>query len=165
MKALVTYFSQTGNTEKLARAIFDAIEVEKQISPIKEVQNAGDYDVIFCGFPVHAHSVPVAVQGFIKGLPPGMKLAIFSTHGSLRGGQLAVTAMEHAASLAEQTKVLGTFGCRGKVQMSLIDALMKQPEHRAWAQEAQSAVSHPDEADLEDGREFTRKIMAKAASF
>lgn len=163
MKALVTYFTQTGNTEKLARAIYEAIDVEKDIVPVKEVENVGDYDVVFCGFPVHAHSVPMVVQEFIKGLPPGEKLAIFSTHGSLRGGQLAVTAMEHAVSLASKTKVLGTMGCRGKVASKIIEALMKQPEHRAWAEEAQSAASHPDQADLDDGRDFARKMMAKAS--
>jgi flavodoxin len=164
MKVLVTYLTETGNTEKLARAIHEAIEVEADLMPIKEAENVEGYDVIFCGFPVQAHSVPMAAQHFIKGLPPDKKLAIFTTHGSLRGGQLAVTATEHAVSLASRTKVLGTMGCRGKVKPSLIDALMNKPEHRAWAQEAMSAARHPDEADLEDGRDFARKMMAKAAS-
>jgi flavodoxin len=163
MKALVTYYSQSGNTEKLAQAIYDAIDVEKEIKPIQDVENTAGYDIIFFGFPVQAHSVPVKAQGIFKLLTPGQKVAIFSTHGSLRGGQLAVTAMEHATSLASGAKVLGKFGCRGKVPLSLIEALMKQPEHKAWAQEAQSAASHPDEADLADGKDFVKQMMAKAS--
>ena len=40
---------------------------------------------------------------------------------------------------------------------------MKKPEHKAWAQEAQSsASSHPDEGDIEDGKDFAQKILSKA---
>ena len=41
---------------------------------------------------------------------------------------------------------------------------MKRSEHRAWAEEARSANSHPDEADLEDGKKFAKQIMKKASS-
>lgn len=164
MKVLVAYLSQTGNTEKVSRAIHDSIQVEKDIAPIKEAGSCEGYDVVFCGFPVHAHSVPPESASFIKNLPPGTKLAIFMTHGSQRGGHLAVTALEQAVSLAVKSRVLGTFGCRGKVSQKLIDMLMQKPEHKAWATEAMSALSHPDEADLQDAVQFARKVMAKAAS-
>jgi flavodoxin len=165
MKALVTYYSETGNTEKLARGIFEGIEhAEKEFLPVQEVEGVGNYDLIFCGFPVQAHGVPRKMEEFMKGIPEGKKVAIFATHGSLRGGQLAVTAFDHAMTLVSETKILGTFGCRGRVKSSLIDALMKKPEHRAWAQEAQSALMHPDEADLEDGKDFARRIVTKARS-
>lgn len=159
MKTLVTYFTQTGNTEKVARTIYETIGAQKELLPVKEVKNPDDYDLIFCGFPVHAHSVPLSVQDFIKGIPPGKKLALFVTHGSLRGGELATTAIEHATSLASKLKVLGTFGCRGKVDPKVIEALLKQPEHRAWAETAKSAASHPDESDLEDARHFAKTIL------
>jgi flavodoxin len=159
MKILVTYFTKSGNTEKVAEAIYQAIGAKKEIVPLKEARNPDNYDIIFCGFPVHAHSVPVPVQNFIKSITPGKKLAFFVTHGSLRGGELAVTAIEHAISLASQLKLLGTFGCRGKVDPKLIEALLKQPEHRAWAETAKSAVSHPDESDLEDARHFAKKTL------
>ncbi len=162
MKALVTYFSQTGNTEKLAKEIFDAIDVEKEILPVQDVKAVEGFDVIFCGFPIQAQSVPMPVQEIIKQLPSGQKLALFCTHGSLRGGPLAVTGLEHAVSLAANTKVLGQFGCRGKVSIKIIDALMQKPEHKAWAIEAQGALAHPNKSDLEDGRAFAKQMMAKA---
>jgi flavodoxin len=165
MKALVTYYSETGNTEKVARAIYEGIErTEKEIMPVQDVKSVEDYDIIFCGFPVKSHSVPGKAEGFLKNIPEGKHLAIFATHGSLRGGELAITAFYYAMSLASKAKVIGTFGCRGKVKSSLIEALMKKAEHRAWAQEAQSAVGHPDEADLEDAKEFTKWMMTKLRS-
>ena len=158
MKILVTFFTQTGNTEKVARAIYQALGAKKELLSVNEVKNPDGYDIIFCGFPVHAHSVPLPVQNFIKSIPSGKKLALFVTHGSLRGGELATTAIEHAISLASKLKVRGTFGCRGKVDPKIIEALLKKPEHRAWAETAKSAASHPDESDLEDARHFANKV-------
>jgi flavodoxin len=163
MKALVTYFSQTGNTEKVAWAIYDGIETaEKDILPVSEVRDTGSYDLVFCGFPVQAHSVPPAVESFLEQLPDGTKVALFATHGSLRGGELAVQAFYHAITVTPKLKILGTFGCRGKVKHSLLDALMNKPENMAWAVEAQSAAGHPDRSDLEDAAEFARTMLTKS---
>jgi len=87
MKVLVTYYSQTGNTEKVARAIYEAVTAQKEMKPVAQAAAAG-YDLVFCGFPVQAHSVPGKMAEFVKGLPKGQKTAFFATHGSLRGGQL-----------------------------------------------------------------------------
>ena len=161
MKVLVTYYSQTGNTEKLARSIYEAIHVEKEFRPIQEVKSVEGYDVIFVGFPVHAHSVPAKALPFFKNLPEGQNIALFCTHGSLRGGQLPKQALEHAIGLATRAKILGTFGVRGKVDAKIIESLVKQAEHRAWAEEAQGASNHPDDDDLADGKEFARSVLAK----
>jgi len=45
---LVTYFTQTENTKKVAESIYKNIEGDKQIMPISEVQEEDleDYDLI-----------------------------------------------------------------------------------------------------------------------
>ncbi|MBW1997660.1 MAG: flavodoxin domain-containing protein [Deltaproteobacteria bacterium] len=165
MKVLVAYYSETGNTEKLAKAIYEGIaQVEKDISPISEVRELDQYDLIFCGFPVHSHSVPRKAEAFIKNLPTGKNVAFFATHGSLRGGQLAVTAFYHALSLTSKGMVLGTFGCRGSVKPALIESLLNKAEYRSWALEAQSAAGHPDQGDLEDAKEWANWMIRKARS-
>lgn len=162
MKALVTYYSETGNTEKLAQAIFDGIkEAKKDIINLKDLSGADEYDVVFVGFPVQSHSVPGKVAAFVKGLPKGTKVAFFATHGSLKGGELAITAFYEAVTLGSDLTVLGTFGCRGRVKSQIIEGLMKKAEHRAWAMEAQSASGHPDSGDLEDAKEFADQMIAK----
>lgn len=161
MKVLVTFYTQTGNTEKVAKAIYEAVTVQKEILPLTQARPAG-YDLIFCGFPVQAHSVPGKTADFIKGLPKGQKVAFFATHGSLRGGQLPRQAFESAAGLAVSLKVLGQFGCRGKVDPKVIDALMKKPEHKAWAEEALGASGNPDAADLKEAAEFAQAMVGKA---
>ncbi|MBW1990569.1 MAG: hypothetical protein JRI59_00270 [Deltaproteobacteria bacterium] len=163
MNILVTYYSETGNTEKVARAIFAQIQQpEKEISPLAEVAEVGRYDIIFCGFPIKSHSVPGKTAAFIKGLPGGKKVAFFATHGSYRGGALAVQAFHHALSLAPHLKILGTFGCRGKVPPQVLEELRDNAEHRAWVEEAQTAGNHPNEEDLQDAGRWARTMMDKA---
>jgi flavodoxin len=162
MKALVAYYSDTGNTEKVAQGIYQGIERgEKEILPIKDVKSVEDYDIIFCGFPVQSHSLPGKVETFIRSIPKGKKLAFFATHGCHRGGHLAIQAFYDALSLTSKETILGTFGCRGKVKSSILDALMNKSEHRSWVTEARSAVGHPDERDLADAASWAQAMVAK----
>lgn len=161
MKALVAYYSETGNTQKVARAIFDAIAFDKDMKKVSEVTDWSGYDIIFYGFPVQAHSVPEAAAAPIAKIPVGQKIAFFSTHGSLRGGDLPKQAFEHALGLAVKLKVLDHFGCRGKVAEKIIDMLQKSPQHAAWAEEARGAIKHPDEHDLADAKAFADRMVAK----
>jgi flavodoxin len=161
MKALVTYYSQTGNTEEIARAIHEAIHFEKELLPIRDIPSVQGYDIIFAGFPVQAHSVPAAFLPFFKKLPAGQPIALFCTHGSLRGGHLPKQAIEHAIGLASGARILGTFCVRGKVHPRVLDSLMTSVQNQAWAEEAQGACEHPDEADLADAKEFAKTILAK----
>ena len=158
-KILVTYISWTGNTKKVADAIFEALEGDKRIKTFDEAQNLDEYELIFIGFPVHSHSVPFKTEELIKRIPPGKKIALFSTHGSLTGSRLSREALEHASILASSSKMLGTFACRGKVSLQAMEALSKSPEHKAWVEMAATAQTHPDEYDLEDARSFAKWIM------
>ena len=163
MKTLVTYYSESGNTEKLAKAIFEGLEAtDNEIAKISEEKNFDDYDVIFMGFPVHGSSVPSKAEKCIKRIPEGKMLALFGTHGSLRGGPLAISAFHYAITLAPQANIIGTFGCRGEVKASLLEGLMNKAEYRFWALEAQSAAGHPDDADFKDAEQFAKQMLVKA---
>jgi len=157
-KVLVTYFSQTGNTKKIAEAIHEALEGQKEILPLAELRDLGAYDLIFVGFPVQAHSVPYKAEQFLKRIPERTKIALFSTHGSFSWSSLSREALEYASILVSKAQLLGTFSCRGKVSMETLEVLIKSPEHEAWADMAASAATHPDEHDLEDARAFARWI-------
>lgn len=165
MKILVTYYTKTGNTKKIAEAIYQALDKkDKDLKPLKEVEDIESYNLIFCGFPVHAHSVPVPAQNFLKKIQPAVKVALFSTHGARTEGQMPKEAIRNAIGLVK-AEVLGSFTCRGEVDQTVIDELMSRPEHHAWAMEAQSAQLHPDSADLDDAQFFAKNIIKKAMSF
>jgi flavodoxin len=162
-KTLVTYFSRTGNTKLVAEAVFGALAGDKTIKPMAEAGDLAPYHLIFLGFPVQTHSIPYPVEVFLKSIPEGKKVALFSTHGSVTGSQLAREAMEYASVLVAKAHLVGTFSCRGKVSIKALEVLMQSPEHEAWGDMAASAATHPDESDLEDARSFARWIATLAA--
>jgi len=162
-KVLVTYFSRTGNTRKIAEAIHGALGGTPDIFPMDEVRDLAPYGLLFIGFPVQSHSVPYRVEEFLKSVPAGKKIALFSTHGSLPGMKLSREAIEHASVLISKAKLLGTFSCRGKVSMQALEVLGKSPEHEAWADMAATASTHPDEHDVADARAFATWIATRSA--
>jgi len=162
-KTLVTYFSRTGNTKLVAEAIHGALGGDKTIKPMAEAGDLTPYQLIFAGFPVQTHSVPYPVEVFLKSIPEGKKVALFSTHGSVAGSRLSREALEYASILVARARLIGTFSCRGRVSMKALEVLMQSPEHEAWADMAASAATHPDESDLEDARAFARWITTLSA--
>jgi flavodoxin len=164
-KSLVTYFSLTGNTKRIAEEIFSELEGSKGIQPIENVklEDIEASDLVFIGFPVHSHSLPFKAETFLKQIPDGKKIALFSTHGSLSGSHLSREALEYAIVLTSRTEVLGTYSCRGKVSYKAMEILSKSPEHMAWAEMAPTANNHPDEDDLEDARVFARHVQTLSA--
>jgi flavodoxin len=163
MKTLVTYYSESGNTEKLAKAIYEGLEAtDNEIEQISDSTSFEEYDVIFVGFPVHGSSVPSKAEKCLRRIPEGKMLAIFGTHGSLRGGPLAISAFHYAITLAPKANIIGTFACRGEVNAGLLEKLMNKAEYKFWALEAQSALGHPDNGDLEDGKQFAELMITKA---
>ncbi|MBN2346454.1 MAG: flavodoxin domain-containing protein [Candidatus Aminicenantes bacterium] len=166
MKILVAYYSETGNTRKVAEAIFAAVHRKnKKLLAIDQVDDIASYDLVFCGFPVHHHGVPHHVARFLQSIPQGKKLVLFATHGSLRGGEKALSAFYAAISMLPGRSVIGTFGCRGQVSFQLLDTWMETAQHRSWAKEAQSANGHPDSSDLEDAHAFTETMLYAAEQF
>ena len=162
-KTLVTYYSLTGNTKLVAEAIFGALSADKTIKPMAEAGDLAPYTLIFAGFPVQTHSLPYPAEVFLKSIPEGKRIALFSTHGSVTGSQLSREALEYASVLVARAKLIGTFSCRGKVSMKALEVLMQSPEHGAWGDMAASASTHPDESDLEDARSFARWIATLGA--
>ncbi len=157
-KTLVAYFSQTANTKKIAEVVFESLRGEKEIKPIEQVQQLDEYSLIFIGFPVQSHSVPMKAQNFIKKIPDNKKIALFSTHGSPLGSRFSREALEHAVTLSPKAKILGTFSCRGKISLKALEILTKSPEHEAWGEMAISAGSHPDQRDFEEAKAFVKRI-------
>lgn len=160
MKVLIAYFSQTGNTEKIARAIYDtAVNEARTLASVDEVKDLDSPDLIFVGFPIIHHSVPGPVARLILQIPADRSVAFFATHGCMRGGKLAVEGFYHAVSLASKLHMLGSFGCQGKVNHHLLEEFSHLPEYRGWLNEARSSIGHPDEADLEDARRFAASML------
>lgn len=165
MKVLIAYYSKTGNTEKLAKAIYEAsVEEEAVITRIEDAGDLSGYDIVFVGFPIFHHSVPGQAARLIQRIADDTPVALFATHGCLRGGKLAVEGFYHALSLASRLQVLGTFSTQGKVNLHVMEELSGLPEYRGWIDEANSSGSHPDAHDLDDARAYAAAMLALASN-
>lgn len=162
-KTLVAYFSRTGNTKKVAEAIFAELAGDRTLVSIDKAGSLEGYDLIFIGFPVQSHSVPFPVETFLKSLPKGKRIALFSTHGAFPHHRIALEALEYASVLTGHCRLLGTFHCRGKLSLQALEAFAKSPEHREWSEMAPSAATHPDAHDLAEAGIFSRHMKALSA--
>ena len=162
-KTLIAYFSRTGNTKMVAEAIHRALGGNRKLAAIEDAGPLADYGLIFAGFPVQAHSVPLPAERFLKSIPAGANIALFSTHGAFPQHRLAREALEYAAVLVSRGRLLGTFHCRGKLSLQALEALAKSPEHQEWVKMAPSAASHPDAHDLAEAAVFARHMKARSA--
>ena len=66
MKVLVIYFSQSGNTEKIASAIYEEASqandaVLKKLEDV-DPDSLSEYDHVFIGSPIHAGSIAAEIQ-------------------------------------------------------------------------------------------------------
>jgi len=73
LKSKVIYFSQTGNTKKIAETICNAIKaLTGECETIKlqntDVSKLSEYDLIGLGCPAFAYAEPVNVRDFIRGM-------------------------------------------------------------------------------------------------
>jgi len=162
-RTLIAYYSLTGNTKKVAEAIFQSIDGDKLLQPMAERGSLNDDNLILIGFPVHSHSVPFSVESFLKSIPPRKNVALFCTHGALSDHRLSREAIEYAAILVGHCHLLGTFHCRGKMSFQALEILGRSTEHQDWAEMAPSAATHPDEHDLAEAGLFARHMKAKIA--
>ncbi len=55
MKSLIVYASQSGNTKKLATAVYDSLEGEKELCDVDQVPSGNlAYDLVAVGFWLQA---------------------------------------------------------------------------------------------------------------
>ncbi|TFG26177.1 MAG: 4Fe-4S ferredoxin, partial [Promethearchaeota archaeon] len=92
MKVLIIYFSQTGNTKKIAETIREGILKSGNICDIAQIKNMDlnlleKYDLIGIGTPTFFYREPRNVNKFIQDLKVTKEkhCFIFCTHGSLIG--------------------------------------------------------------------------------
>ena len=149
MESVVIYFSQTGNTKKVAEAIQSGIALvtrQCDIFKLKESKAADlpQYDLIGLGCPVFAYREPANVRDFIESLPSlkGKHGFVFATHGTVPGKTLATMSW---ALHQKEMVVVGSYHCYADVFVPGIPY--------PWF-----TTGHPDEIDLNEAESFGRQM-------
>ncbi len=164
MKVLVAYMSQTGNTQKVAEAIFDEITTDKEIKTLDDVASLDEYDLAFVGFPIHAFGPAEPAKKFLLNRCAGKTVAVFITHAALEDGEGTRAWVNAGLECAAQAEVLGSFHCQGELSAEIAEFLIKSddPNLQAFGKQRDSTLGQPDASRLEKARQFAREIMAKA---
>jgi flavodoxin len=147
MKALVTYSSQTGNTQKLAQTAYHYLNCEKEIHPMATAPAPADFDFLVLGFWLQAGKPDPKSAEYLSRV--GEKdLFLFATHGAAAGSDHARAAMEHAKSLAPAARIRGTFSCPGEVNPKVLEKARAKDPQPPWLKDAPQAVGRPNDEDL-----------------
>lgn len=163
MKVIVTYMSQTGNTKKVAEAIFQEIKGKKEIKPMSEVNSLDGYALAFIGFPIQAAQPAAEAKSFLEQHSKGKNIAIFVTHATPEDYPEVKECLNMCGAAAVGANLLGVFGCQGELSEVIADFMLKSGDPRIVeaAKKRFLTVGQPDAARLKRARTFAREIMKK----
>ncbi len=160
-RILIIYFSQTGNTRKIAECIQEGIiDVTHQcdVKPLSDVdvESLSTYDLVGLGSPVfyykepfnvsNFNKEPFNVSNFIEALPQlnGQHWSIFCTHGNVIGNFFPSLTKKLRG---KDATVVGFHNCYANITVPFYP----KPSYTS---------GHPDSYDFEQAKLFSRK-MAK----
>lgn len=170
MNVLVVYFSQTGNTEKIARAICEqaSLNHEAELKKLEDVspEETAGYDVIFIGSPLHsaALATPVTECLDLVRAKPGQKMAGFITHFAPAYPEQDMAGFTGPIETACREKGIeykGCFDCQGELTGSLHEMVQKKlgQTDDQWAEMVAQMAGHPDRNDEDNARAFAEKVL------
>ena len=164
MKTLVACISQTGNTKKVAEAIYSQLPEEKEMKELGELEDLEGCDLCFIGFPVHAGNPAVAAKEFLEKNGAGKKVALFVTHAAPEDAEDVPGLLDACRKAATNAELVGLFDCQGALDDNVRDFLLKSdsPKHQEFGKMAHLTKGQPDEGRLEKAKAFAREVMEKA---
>jgi flavodoxin I len=167
MKILITYYSETGNTEKVAKAMKEGLDEEGQevtLLPAKDCDpsSLGSYDLVLFGSCIIGGSPGKSSQNIIRKVTElSPQIAFFYTHGSNRPYPKAFKRLDKKLEQSN-TKVLGTFECIGEnLTWSEEEQLnMVPPDKREQAKKYMDSIKgRPNEEDLAEAKKFAKSLI------
>jgi flavodoxin len=163
MKVIIAYMSLTGNTRKIAEAIFGEIQEEKEIKELSEIDDLEGYDLVFVGFPMHGFGAPEEAKRFLEKQCKGKKIALFVTHGAPENLGDLQPWLNICKEAAVGANVIDMFNCQGELAQYVIDTLLKSenPQYRAYGEGGHTTRGQPDATRVERARVFARGIMER----
>jgi flavodoxin I len=160
MKSLVVYASQSGNTKKLADAVYETLPGDKQICPLADVPDSlAEFDFIAVGFWFQGGKPDMETSQFLPKLAR-KKIFLFATHGAAKGSPHAQQGMATAKEMAAGADVTGTFSCQGEVNPKVLETAAAKAQPPAWFPDGPSAKGHPDSNDVAELRQLLAGILS-----
>ncbi|MFH2124490.1 MAG: flavodoxin family protein [Pseudomonadota bacterium] len=148
MKSLVVYSSKSGNTRKLAEAVYGYLKGDKEIVAIADAPDPAGYGFVAVGFWLKAGQPDPDSQAFLARLKEGQDVYLFASHGAAVGSAHAENGMKKARELAAKAHVRAVFSCPGEVDAKFMEVAAQKTPQPPWLGDAPAAKGHPDANDL-----------------
>ena len=180
MKILTLYYSETGQTEKIAKAIHSSIpeDHEKDIKKLAEISASelAEFDLVFIGTPCHSSDLAKKVIKFLNEVNPNpkFKLAGFLTHASYGADKEGYEAVYEKwvgkckttfETISSEKKIdfLGFFGCMGAPSVPIEGFIKKHaiPSESEFEGYLAIARKKPDAEDIENAKKFAQAVLDK----
>ena len=175
MRILITYHTQSGNTEKVAKAMQEAlINEEVTLIPVSEAKpdDFETWDIVFLGSGVYGGMIGKNLRQFMKrvvNLPE--KFVLFTTHSSNEYETHIKAFNKIRRSIQESnSQVIAEFDCLGEnksITPERRELFLQNlaPEKQKEALEFMEKLKgHPNADDLEDAKKFVIDLMNKITS-
>jgi len=165
MRVLVGYMSQTGNTKKVAEAIFGEIEGEKEIRKLSQIKDIEGYDFVFLGFPIRGFGPDKKAKKFLETQCQGKKIALFITYAAPEDFEDLPGWLVKFKNASAGATVVDMFNCQGQLAklIKLVMSIYPDSRLRSWAK-MDNSKGQPDAARLEKARVFAREVIKKFSS-
>ena len=169
MKILITYFSNTGNTEKIAKNMKDGlINYDVDLIHAKDVDptTLSSYDLVFLGSGVYASKIDKSILTMIKRAVPELpaKFVYFCTHASLK---LYQEPFKRITNIIKEynCEIIGEFDCVGEnlgipldTQFAMLERLPEDQREKA-KKDRKKIKGRPNEMDLENAKNFAISLV------
>lgn len=173
MRILIAYYTQTGNTEQIARAIHKGISAAHAVTLVKndalDTISFVDFDLVFIGSPCHAGTISEPVRRVLTSLPdkPYFQLAGFITHASAAYSTSDYEqCMIYLDSFCKKKGITyhGCFECQGKLAPQLHAFIQKSKKISdvEWNLMVAEMNEHPGADDEKNAMNFARDVIARA---
>lgn len=169
IKYKVVFTSKTGNTEKLAKAVYEAIsDSSKDIERLSERTKTEEAQVYLVGFWVDRGSCSIDVMDFLDELDEKQVL-MFGTCGSDPDEEFCRRIETNIkAFILDGNEYLGMYLSQGKMPMRIRRKYEDMQGTKEMGEQAERMISnfdeallHPDAEDLEGVKLFVREILEK----
>ncbi len=166
MNYAVVTSSRTGNTKQLANVIQEVLRETNMIDVReegKEVQNA---DILFVGFWTDKGTCSEEVKKLLHTLE-GKKIFLFGTAGFGQSQTYFDQIIERVKKeIPQSNQVIGSYMCQGKMPITVRERYIKlqkedptNKQYEKLIQNFDTALSHPDQQDLEGIRKKVLEIV------
>ncbi len=164
MRTLVAYVSQTGNTKKVADAIYSELTGEKTLCELSELDDLEGYELCFIGFPIIAFGPNPDAKAFLEAHCSDKRIALFITHAAPEDQDDVPEWLNKCRAAVEGAELVGMFDCQGELSETIAGFLLKSdnPMLRSFGERRGATLGQLDESRLERARAFAREITEKA---